>query len=105
MKKNLFIILVCSIIFFCITGCNNLVEKDKDDIHSFTGTIIECQKKHMIVRPNKDEEEYNSSDKFKIEYVLGFNSCSVDAKVKITYKGMIDTSYPAQIGTTKIEID
>lgn len=104
MKKAILTILVCGIMFLCITGCSNLKEKESSDIHSFTGTIMECGKKSMIVRPDKSEEEYNSSDKFKIEYVGKFNSCNVNDKVKITYKGFINESYPAQVGTTKIEI-
>lgn len=104
MKNIVLTILVCGIIFLCITGCSTLKEKEASDIHSFTGTIIECGEKSMVVRPDKSEEEYNSSDKFKIEYVKGFNSCNVNDKVKITYKGFINESYPAKVGTTKIEI-
>ena len=58
----------------------------------------------MIVSPNENTEEHKSSDKFRIEYVNGFNSCNVGNKVKITYKGMINESYPVQIGTTNIEV-
>ena len=65
---------------------------------------MECEQESMIVRPDENEEEYHSSDKFRISYVGDFSSCYVGDKVEITYEGMIDTSYPAQIGTTKIEI-
>ena len=37
----------------------------------------------MIVSPNENTEEHKSSDKFRIEYVNGFNSCNVGNKVKI----------------------
>lgn len=109
MKKALLTILICGIIVLGITGCNNSTIKDSDnidsdDIHSFVGTVIECKEEFMIIRPNKNEEEYNYGDKYKIEYVGEFNSCNAGDKVKITYKGMINTSNPAQIGTTKIEI-
>ena len=87
-----------------LTGCNNSEKKDDNDIHTFEGTIIECEKESMIVSPNENTEEHKSSDKFRIEYVNGFNSCNVGNKVKITYKGMINESYPAQIGTTNIEV-
>lgn len=105
MKKIVFTILVCGIIVLELTGCNNLKQKQKDDIHSFVGTIIKCEEKSMIVRPNENEEEYNSSDKFRIKYIDGFDSCKINDKVKITYKGMINASYPAQVGTTNIEIN
>lgn len=104
MKKTIIAILICGIMVLGLTGCNNSTEKELDDIRSFEGTIIECEQKSMIVSPNESEEEYKSSDKFRIEYVNGFNSCHVGDKVKITYEGMINESYPAQIGTTNIEI-
>ena len=104
MKKTIFTILICGVMILGLTGCNNSEKKDDNDIHTFEGTIVECEQKSMIVRPNESEEEFKSSDKFRIEYVNGFNSCNVGNKVKITYKGMINESYPAQIGTTNIEV-
>lgn len=102
MKKT---ILICSFIVLMVTGCSKSIKNETDDIHSFKGTIIECEQNSMIVRPNDNEDEYKSSDKFRVEYVNGFNSCNVRDKVKITYEGMINESYPAQIGTTKIELE
>ncbi len=104
MKKTIFTILICGVMILGLTGCNNSEKKDDNDIHTFEGTIIECEKESMIVSPNENTEEHKSSDKFRIEYVNGFNSCNVGNKVKITYKGMINESYPAQIGTTNIEV-
>ena len=104
MKKAIFTILICGVMILGLTGCNNSEKKDDNDIHTFVGTIIECEKESMIVSPNENTEEHKSSDKFRIEYVNGFNSCNVGNNVKITYKGMIDESYPAQIGTTNIEV-
>ena len=104
MKKTILTILLCGVIVLGMTGCGNSEKTDDNDIHTFEGTIVECEQKFMIVQPNENEEEFKSSDKFRIEYVDGFNSCNVDGKVKITYKGMINESYPAQIGTTSIEI-
>ncbi len=104
MKKTIFTILICGVMILGLTGCNNSEKKDDNDIHTFEGTIIECEKESMIVSPNENTEEHKSSDKFRIEYVNGFNSCNVGNKVKITYKGMINESYPVQIGTTNIEV-
>lgn len=104
MKKTIFTILICGVMILGLTGCNNSEKKDDNDIHTFEGTIIECEKESMIVSPNENTEEHKSSDKFRIEYVNGFNSCNVGNKVKITYKGMINETYPAQIGTTNIEV-
>ena len=105
MKKKLFAILVCGVMVLGMTGCRKSKQNNSDDIHTFAGTITECEEKTMIVRPNENEEEYKSSDKFRIEYVGGFNSCKIGGKVTITYKGMINESYPAQVGTTNIEIN
>ena len=104
MKKTILTILLCGVAVLGLTGCNNSKQDNSDDIHSFVATIIECEEKSMIVYPNENEEEYKSSDKFRIEYVGGFNSCKIGDKVTITYKGMINESYPAQVGTTKIEL-
>ncbi len=102
MKKT---ILICGFIVLMVTGCSKSIKNETDDIHSFKGTIIECEQNSMIVRPDDNENEYKSSDKFRVEYVNGFNSCNVGDKVKISYEGMINESYPAQIGTTKIELE
>ncbi|MDO5002884.1 MAG: DUF3221 domain-containing protein [bacterium] len=108
MKKTILTILLCGVMVLGLTGCNKSDGKDKlnskDDVHTFKGIIVECEQNSMIVKPDNTEEEYKSSDKFRIEYVDGFNSCKIDSKVKITYEGLINESYPAQIGTTKIEL-
>ena len=75
----------------------------KEETQTFNATIIECEQDSMIVIPDKKEEEYKSSDKFRIEFVENFKTCNVNDKVKITYVGFINESYPAQIGTIKIE--
>ncbi len=80
-------------------------ETSENDEHSFYGKIVESHESYIIVEPNEYEEERKSSDKYYIDlgkytdaiYVVGSN-------VKITYVGDINESYPAQIGTTKIEL-
>ena len=104
MKKIVIIILLCGITILGLTGCGNSTTKEDRAMHSFLGTIIECEQEYMIVSPDESEDEYKSSDKFKIDYVNDFNYCNVGNKVKITYKGMINESYPAKIGTTNIEL-
>ena len=105
MKKTMLILLFCGSMIVGLTGCDNAKgEKQNADIHAFVGIISECEHKSMIVIPNENENEFKSSDKFRIEYVSGFTSCNVGDKVRITYEGMINESYPAQIGTTSIEI-
>ena len=79
--------------------------KQENDEHSFYGKIVESHETYIIVEPNEDEEERKSSDKFLIN--LGKNNDAiyvVGSNVKITYVGGINESYPAQIGTTNIEV-
>lgn len=80
-------------------------EKENNDEHSFFGKVIESHKSYIIVEPNENEQERKSADKFRIE--LGQDNDAIyeiGTNVKITYVGGINESYPAQIGTTKIEI-
>lgn len=79
--------------------------KENNDEHSFFGCVIESHQSYIIVEPNENEEERKSADKFRIE--LGQDNDAIyeiGTNVKITYVGGINESYPAQIGTTKIEI-
>lgn len=92
--------------FTCADSKNNTSsKKENNDEHSFFGKVIESHSTYIIVKPNEDEEERKSSDKFRIE--LKENSdviYNIGTNVKITYVGYINESYPAQIGATKIEI-
>ncbi len=102
MKKVLFTILICSILLVVMTGC--VKKKNESDEHSFYGKVLEVTPSYLIVEPNEDEEERRSSDKFRIDLKDDNTTYEVGTIVKITYVGMINESYPAQIGTTKIEI-
>ncbi len=82
-------------------GSNDTVSHDE---HSFYGKIIEVSSSYIIVEPNEKEEERKSSDKFHIELKNNNTTYKIGTNVKITYIGDINESYPAQIGTTKIEI-
>lgn len=97
-------VLLCTIMFIGLLGCGNKITHEDEEVKTFKATIIECDNNSMIVKPNEDEEEYKSSDKFRINFVGDFNTCNINDSVKITYNGNINESYPAQIGTTKIEI-
>lgn len=102
--KKIFNIAIVALMILTLAGCKIEKTEDNKDIHSFEGTIIECENASMIVRPKASESEYSSSNRFRVEYVNDFNSCNVGTNVKITYDGFINESYPAQIGTTKIEV-
>ena len=104
MKKTILII-ICGFITICLAGCNNKIplKYGIKETKTFIATIIECNENSMIVIPNQDEDEYKSSDKFRIEFAGDYNSCQESDKVKVTYVGGINESYPAQIDTIKIE--
>lgn len=97
MKK----IIIYGFVTLILTGCSNKIEEE--DNKSFKATIIECNQDSMIVKPEEEEIEYKSADKFTVSFVGDFKKCNVNDKVQITYKGGINESYPAQIGTIKIE--
>ncbi len=82
-------------------GSNDTVSHNE---HSFYGKILEVSSSYIIVEPNQKEEERKSSDKFSIELKNNNTTYKVGTNVKITYVGDINESYPAQVGTTKIEI-
>ncbi|MDE5630934.1 MAG: YobA family protein [Bacilli bacterium] len=82
-------------------GSNDTVSHDE---HYFYGKIIEVSSSYIIVEPNEKEEERKSSDRFRIELKKDNTTYKIGTNVKITYVGDINESYPAQIGTTKIEI-
>lgn len=82
-------------------GSNETVSHDE---HSFFGKVVESHQSYIIVEPNEDEEERQSADKFSIELKNDNTTYEVGTVVKITYTGMILESYPAQVGTIKIEI-
>lgn len=102
MKKTMLTILLIFTSLFVITGCGE--GERKNDEHSFYGKVLEVYSSYIIVEPNEDEEERKSSDKFHIDLKNDDITYEVGTNVKITYIGGINESYPAQVGTTKIEI-
>lgn len=83
-------------------------DSSMENEHEFIAEIIEAKEKHIIVKPNANSKEINSSDKISIGITRPTNGTNdfyvVGNKVKITYDGNIMESYPAQIIATKIEL-
>ena len=81
---------------------NKLIEF-KESKGIFTGEIIEFKNDSMLVKILSEEVGSIGSDKV---YVQGkdINSYKVGNKVRITYNGQILTSYPPQVGGSKIEL-
>ena len=81
---------------------NQLIEF-KESKGIFIGEIIEFKNDSMLVKILSEEVGSIGSDKV---YVQGkdVNSYKVGNKVRITYNGQILTSYPPQVGGSKIEL-
>lgn len=81
---------------------------DEDEKFQFIGKIIEAGEDFIIVEPDKGTVERKSSDKIRIMIerpVSGVNDFYVVGnKVRITYNGWINESYPAQIDAIKVEL-
>lgn len=92
-------------IFYFNTDTNGSNDTVSYDEHFFYGKILEVSSSYIIVEPNENEEERKSSDKFSVELKNDNTTYKVGDNVKITYNGGINESYPAQIGTTKIELE
>ena len=81
---------------------------DEEEQYQFIGTIIEAHDNYIIVKPDDGTKERQSSDKIRMSITRptsGVNDFYVKGnKVKITYNGNINESYPAQIKATNIEL-
>lgn len=101
MKNKMLVFLIFSVVILNFTGCSS--KKNQTDIHSFNATIEKCEENSMVVRPDEYEFIYTSANAVRVDFINDYNLCEINKRVKITYKGNINESYPAQIGTTKIE--
>lgn len=75
----------------------------KESIGIFTGEIIDFKNDSILVKILSEEVGSIGSDKV---YAQGkdVNNYKVGDKVRITYNGQILTSYPPQIGISKVEL-
>ena len=74
-----------------------------EERHLFIGTILETNDNFIIVEPMEGSHERKSSDKIIIKRI-NTDDYAVGNKIKITYNGLINESYPAQISATEIEL-
>lgn len=86
--------------------CNDYEDENYsnwEERHLFIATILEVNENSIIVKPVEGSYESKSSDKIIIKRIFSDNYVVGD-KVKITYDGLIEESYPAQIGASEIEL-
>ena len=82
---------------------DNQIIEFKESKGIFTGEIIEFKNDSILVKIIKEEVGTISSDKVYVN-VKEINKYSVGDRIRITFNGQILTSYPPQIGASKIEI-
>lgn len=80
----------------------------KESIDIFDAEIIETKEDYMIVKVLKESKSFKKDDKVRMKITRptsGINDFYVVGnKVRITFNGMVETSNPAQIGASKIEL-
>ena len=86
---------------------NKLIEF-KESIEIFDGQIIEAKDNSITVKVLKNSKSFKKDDKVTMKITRqtsGVNDFYVIGnKVRITFNGMVETSNPAQIGASKIEL-
>ena len=79
-----------------------------EDEFQFVGVIVDVGDDFIIVEPDVGTNERKSSDKIRIKIerpLSGVNDFYVVGnKVRVTYNGFINESYPAQIDAIKVEL-
>ncbi|MCD8075134.1 MAG: YobA family protein [Lachnospiraceae bacterium] len=107
MKRIVVIILS---VFYTLTALPVCAEEETE-AKTFCAAVLEIQASSILVQPNSDTDEYDSSaqmyvgldevDHAQLEEFLG--TVKVDDTVQITYNGIIMETYPAQIIASDIE--
>lgn len=78
---------------------------NKEETFHFFGKVIESNENTIIVEPNKGEAIRKSADKISVG--LGKDNDAiykVGSNVKVTYKGYVMETYPAQVDVVNIEL-
>ena len=116
MKKIIYLIASVLLLTPILVGCSNVSDPiddtESEDTVVFEATVIE-DNSGLLVTPIEGSDELKSSDKI---YVSLSSSKGQENKtsgqtgykpgdiIKITYNGLIDESYPAQITASEIEL-
>lgn len=104
-KKYVLIMCVLVVVFLALAGCHT---SGKNEKASFQAIVLENNKTHLLVEPEKGSAEQNSADRIMVfigeATLVDFQNrpISVDEigtgdLIQIDYNGLIAESYPAQI--------
>lgn len=80
-----------------IVGSDNSADNEKENIYSFSATVLEASDKQLLIEPSVDSLEYKSCSKIYIPLTDGTEDISVGDKITVVYDGLIQETYPAQI--------
>lgn len=95
----------------CMLTSLPVCAEEETEEKTFCATVLEIQEASILVKPNSDTVEYDSSDQIYVELdevnpaqIEEFlDTVMVNDTVEITYNGMVMESYPAQIIASDIE--
>lgn len=102
-KRNVLLIVLMVMVIFA--GCTN---NQANEGNSFTATVLEVNDASLLVEPAEGSAELNSADKIVVSFKdaalinsegteITVEDIEVGKKVKVSYKGGIAESYPAQV--------
>lgn len=87
---------------------NNSIIEFNESKYTFEAKIVVVKDDNIIVEVLKDTEQFKKNDKVTMKITIPTNGTNdfyvVGNKVKITFKGMILTSNPAQIDVINVEL-
>lgn len=111
----LMLLILCSSLTACMYISNSDSSDDADtDLQVFTADVIEVED-GLLITPDKDSAEALSSDKIRVAAgeaeiiddkgnTIKIDDLKPGDRIRISYDGLIDESYPAQITADKIEL-
>ncbi len=84
-----------------LTACSSTTDPSNKAVANFSGIVEEVSDQSLLIKVNKEEEEFKSSDLIRVSlindrlaYKIDFNQGD---EVIVYYDGRIMESYPAQI--------
>lgn len=114
--KKLYLCLILLISFIMIgTGCIKKAPADGAETRTFQAIVLQSDR-GLLVRPDKDSDEFKSSDQISVSLPEDILVTDKDGKktgrkeihqgeiIEIVYNGIIMESYPAQISAQCIQV-
>lgn len=106
MKQIIALFMVVTVYSFALVGCSsNRTTEVTAKQHFFEATVLSVNTGSLLVEPNEETAERNSSDQIEIRTshigeensILYLGEAAIGDKIQIGYLDDIKESYPAQI--------